>query len=128
MDIFKIVAFSIVSVIFITILKSVKKDDFALVVTIIAALAMFGVLLLKLEDITTMLTNLINKSGINKDYLTLLLKVTGISYIIELVTNICKDAGSNSLASKVEMLGKISIVVLTIPILTSVVSLVLEIL
>lgn len=128
MDIFKIVAFSIVTVIFITILKSVKKEDFALIVTIVASIVMFGLLLLKLEYVTDMLNTLINKSGINKDYLTLLLKVAGISYIIELATNICKDAGSSSLASKVEMLGKISIVVLTIPILTSVVSTVLEIL
>ena len=128
MDIFKIVAFSIVAVVFITILKSVKKDDFALMVTIAASLVMFGVLILKLEDITTLLNNLIAKSGINKDYLTILLKVTGISYVIELATNICKDAGNNSIASKVEMLGKISIVVLTIPILTSVLNTVLEIL
>lgn len=128
MDVFKIAMFSIVAVLLITVLKSVKKDDFALTVTVIASLLMFSFLLLKLENITELLTNLINKSGINKDYLTLLLKVTGISYIIELATNICKDAGSSSLASKVEMLGKISIVILTIPILTSVVSTVLDIL
>ena len=128
MDIFKIVAFSIVAVILITILKSVKKEDFALAMTIISSLILFTFVLAKLESITNLLTNLIEKSGINKDYLTLLLKVTGISYAVELATNICKDAGNSSIASKVEMLGKISIVVLTIPILTSVVTTVLEIL
>ncbi|MBQ8044023.1 MAG: stage III sporulation protein AD [Clostridia bacterium] len=128
MDVFKIVAFSIVAVLLITILKSVKKDDFALVATIIASLILFAFVLLKLESITELLTDLVEKSGINKDYLTLLLKVTGISYIMELATNICKDAANNAVASKVEMLGKISIVVLTIPILTSVISTVLEIL
>ena len=128
MDIFKVVAFSIVAVILITILKSVKKEDFALTITIIASLVLFAFVLAKLESITTLLTSLIEKSGINKDYLTLLLKVTGISYVVELATNICKDAGNTSIASKVEMLGKISIVVLTIPILTSVVSTVLQIL
>lgn len=128
MDIFKIAAFSIVAVLLVTTLKSVKKDDFALVATIIASLILFTFVLLKLESITALLTDLVEKSGINKDYLTLLLKVTGISYIIELATNICKDAGNNAVASKVEMLGKISIVVLTIPILTSVISTVLEIL
>lgn len=128
MGIFKIAAFSIVAVILIIVLKSVKKEDFALVATIIAALILFSLVILKLESITDLLTSLVNKSGINKDYLALLLKVTGISYVIELVTNICKDAGNAAIASKVEMLGKISIVVLTIPILTSVISTVLEIL
>lgn len=128
MDVFKISAFSIVAVLLITTLKSVKKEDFALVATIIASLILFAFVLLKLESITSLLTDLVEKSGINKDYLTLLLKVTGISYIIELATNICKDAGNSAVASKVEMLGKISIVVLTIPILTSVISTVLGIL
>jgi len=128
MDIFKIALLSILAVLLITILKSVKKDDFALVITIIAAIIMFGLVIVKLESITSLLENLVEKSGINKDYLTLLLKVTGISYVIELATNICKDAGNIAIASKVEMIGKISIVVLTIPILTSVISAVLNIL
>ncbi len=128
MDIYKIVSLSIVAVLLITILKSVKKDDFALVVTIITAIILFTLVLLKLESITLLLESLVEKSGINKEYLTLLLKVTGISYVIELASNICKDAGNSAIASKVEMLGKISIVVLTIPILTSVISTVLNIL
>jgi len=128
MEIFKIVAFSIIAVMLIMTLKSAKREDFALVVTIIASVILFTFVLLKLESITILLNNLIEKSGINKDYLTLLLKVTGISYIIELTTNICKDAGNSSIASKVEMLGKISIVILTIPILTSVLSTVIDIL
>lgn len=127
MEIFKIVSFAIISVLMITILKSIKKDDFALVLTIITSIILFGVLLVKLEGITTLLENIISKAGINKEYLTLLFKVTGISYVVELATNICKDAGSSSLAAKLEMIGKISIVVLTIPILTSVVSVILEI-
>ena len=128
MDIYKIVALSIVAVLLITILKSVKKDDFALLVTIIAAVILFSLVLLKLESIISLLQSLVEKSGINKDYLMLLIKVTGISYVIELATNICKDAGNSAIASKVEMLGKVSIVVLTIPILTSVISTVINIL
>ena len=128
MDIYKLVALSIVAVILITILKSVKKDDFALIVTIITAVILFTLVLVKLESIMSLLEGLVQKSGINKEYLTLLLKVTGISYVIELATNICKDAGNSAIASKVEMLGKLSIVVLTIPILTSVISTVLNIL
>ena len=128
MDIYKIVALSIVAVLLITILKSVKKEDFALIITIIISVILFTLVLVKLESITVLLESLVQKSGINKEYLTLLLKVTGISYVIELATNICKDAGNSAIASKVEMLGKISIVVLTIPILTSVISTVLNIL
>lgn len=128
MDVYKIVALSIVAVLLITILKSVKKDDFALIITIIASVILFTLVLVKLEGIISLLESLVQKSGINKEYLTLLLKVTGIAYVIELATSICKDAGNSAIASKVEMLGKISIVALTLPILTSVISTVLNIL
>lgn len=128
MDIFKIVALSIVSVIIITILKSVKKEDFALLITVVASIILFGFIIIKLEGVLSLLEDLVQKSGINQEYLTLLLKVTGISYIIELATNICKDAGNSSIASKIEMFGKVSIVVLTIPVITAVLSVILDIL
>ena len=128
MDIVKIIAFSIVAIVVIVILKSIKREDFALYVTIIAAVIIFALVLIKLQDIIDMLNSLISKSGINEEYLIILLKVTGISYIIELASNICKDAGSSALSSKLEMVGKVSIVILTIPILTSVLSVILEIL
>jgi len=127
MEIFKIIAFSIVSVIFIMILKSMKRDDFAVILTVISSVVLFGLVIFRLESIISLLNDLVNKSGINKEYLVLLLKVTGITYIVELATNICKDAGNNSIASKVEMFGKLSIVILTIPILTAVISTILDI-
>lgn len=127
MEIFKLVAFSIVSVIFIMMLKSMKRDDFAVIVTVISAVVLLGVVMAKLESVISLLNDLVNKSGINKEYLILLLKVTGISYIVELATNICKDAGNNSIASKLEMIGKLSIVTLTVPILTAVISTILDI-
>lgn len=128
MEIFKVIGFSILSLVVIITLKSVKKDDFALILTIISSVIILVFCLTKLEGIVELLESLVNKAGINSDYLKVLLKVTGISYIIELTSNICKDAGSEALASKIEMTGKIFIVALTIPILTSVVSAITEIL
>ena len=127
MEIFKIVAISIIAVLLITVLKTTKREDFSVILTIIASILLFTFAILKLEDVIELLNNIINKSGINKEYLKLLIKVTGITYIIEIASNICKDAGSSALATKVEMLGKLSIVVLTIPIITSVVSVITEI-
>ena len=126
MEIFKIVGFVFVALIFIVILKSLKREDMALYVTIISSIMLFSYLVCKLDNIVQLLNNLIKTSGINSSYLMILLKVTGISYVIEFAVNICKDAGSLSLASKVEMFGKVSIVILTIPILTSTLEVVLN--
>lgn len=128
MEIFKVVGFVLVALSLVIVLKSSKKDDFALLVIIISSVVLLGYLILQLEDIVNILNELVLKSGIDSEYLKLLLKVTGIVYVVELASNICKDAGSNVLASKMEMVGKISIVVITIPILSSVISVVMDIL
>lgn len=50
-------------------------------------------------------------------YLGTLLKMVGIAYIAEFASGICKDAGFSSLGMQVEMFGKLSIMVMSAPVL-----------
>ena len=50
-------------------------------------------------------------------YLGTLLKMAGIAYIAEFASGICKDAGFSSLGMQVEMFGKLSIMVMSAPVL-----------
>lgn len=125
MDIFKIIGVAIIALIMILILNKTNKE-ISVVITILASVILLSFVVLKLDNVITMLKELASKSGINTEYLLLLIKVTGIAYIVELTKNICVDAGSSSLATKVEIAGKVSIVVLTIPLISTVISLILE--
>ena len=55
--------------------------------------------------------------GDGADYLKILLKVVGITYICEFSSGICKDAGYSSVASQIELLGKLSVLFSGLPIL-----------
>ncbi len=57
-------------------------------------------------------------------YLSVLIKMTGIAYVCEFATSLCKDAGCQTLASQVELIGKLSMMVLSMPIVTSLAELV----
>ena len=46
------------------------------------------------------------------DYIGVLVKMLGISYICELSSGICKDAGYNSIATQIVIVGKITIMTL----------------
>ena len=118
MDIFKIVAFAIVATILIVILKEQRKE-MALKLTIIAAMGIILFAISEISEIVNLLNNLAEKSGINKDYLLIIIKVTGIAYIVEFGKNICQDAGQSAIATKLEMAGKVIIVSLSIPIISS---------
>ena len=58
-------------------------------------------------------------SFINIDlvYIGTLLKMLGITYLAEFSSGICKDAGYQTIATQIEMFGKIMILVLSMPIL-----------
>ena len=54
-------------------------------------------------------------------YLTILVKVIGITYICEFCAGICKDAGFGSVADQIEILGKLSVMFAGLPILMAVI-------
>lgn len=122
MEIFKVVGFSIVSVVLIVLLKEEKKE-MALLLTIVSGICILVFVLSKLTPIIDMLNSLINNSGINKDFLVIILKITGIAYLVEFGKNICVDAGQSAIATKLEMAGKVIIVSLSLPLITTLVNL-----
>ena len=125
MEVTKIVGFAIFATILIVILKENKKE-FALVLSIAAGILILLFSLDKMNGIISMLYDLVEKSGINSSFLVIILKVTGIAYLVEFGKNICTDAGQSAIATKLEIAGKILIVSISLPIFTSLISVVTE--
>ena len=121
MEIIKIVGVSIFAVIMIIILKG-YRPEMALVLSIVTGIGIMLFAIYKMSSVINILNDLVTKSGINKDFLLIIIKVIGIAYIVEFGKNICIDAGQNSIATKLEMAGKVIIVVLTIPLISSLVN------
>lgn len=120
-DIFKIVAFAIVSVVLILLIKQ-QKPEIALLLTIVSSIALLLFSLNQMAGVFELLEELVSKSGINKEFLKIILKITIIAYIVEFGKNICVDAGQSAIATKLEMAGKVVIVVLSLPIIGSLVN------
>ena len=55
------------------------------------------------------------------DYFGIILRVLGISFIVQIGADICRDLGEDSIASKVEFAGKAAILVIILPVLQSVI-------
>lgn len=54
-------------------------------------------------------------------YLSVLLKVIGITYICEFAAGICKDGGFSAVADQIETLGKLSVMFAGLPILFAII-------
>ena len=55
-----------------------------------------------------------------------MLKIIGLGYLIEFSANVCRDSGNNSIADKVVLAGKIMIFVISMPIISNLFEMILE--
>jgi stage III sporulation protein AD len=126
MEITKIVAFAFIALFIVLILRD-RKQDVAVQISIIAGIMIFLFMASKITAVLQFLQQLAVKANIDFIYLNTVLKILGIAYLSSFCSEICRDAGESSLASKVEFSGKILILVLAIPILMAVLQSILKI-
>ena len=127
MEIFKIVGIGIVSCVIVLVVKQLKPE---LSVTVIVATTVFMLIyILKyFTQIFAIFDTIVEKTGINKDLFTILIKIIGVGYLTEFGASICDDTGNSSIASKVILGGKIAIFIMAIPIITNLFNLILDLL
>lgn len=127
MDIAKIIAIALISVILISILKQ-HRPEFATYASIIAGAIIIYFIVEEFTPVITMLQNLSFKMGVSSKFLIILLKITGIAYLTEFGSSLCKDSGETAIATKVELAGKVLIISLSIPIITTLIETVFKLL
>ena len=63
---------------------------------------------------------------INLTYVSVLLKLIGIAYICEFASGICKDAGYQSVSGQIEMAGRVSMLLISLPVMRSIIQTISE--
>ena len=114
----KIAAVAVMAAILAAWIKTVKPD-YGVWIVFGAGIFLGFSALLKLETIIGELQYLQGYFTGYGTYFKLLIKIIGITYLAEFSADLCKDAGANTLASQIELFGKLSILVLCMPIMTS---------
>jgi len=126
MEILQIVAIGIIATLLAITLRQ-QKPELAIYISIAAGLFIFFLIIGKLSGVVDLLNKMVQKSQIDTIYLSTLLKIIGIAYITEFGANICRDAGEGAIASKIELGGKVIIMVMALPILVGLMEVILKI-
>lgn len=117
-ELLKIVGVAFITSITALLLKGTKPElSFCVTVTGIIIILLF--LLDALQNTVAVFSKITQITGIENGLLKVLLKIVGVGYITEFSAGILNDFGSNSLADKVVLGGKITIVMLSIPVIES---------
>ncbi len=127
MEIIQIVGLGIVTTILVVLLRE-DRPEIALQMSIVVGAIIFLRMIDEILAIIEYLRDLSSKANISNLYISTVFKIIGIAYIAEFGSQICKDAGSFSIASKIEFGAKVFILVLSFPVLMAVMDLIIKIL
>ena len=93
------------------------KTEYSTYISVVLGILIFGGILGYLEILIHAFDKLEEDLDLDYAYVAILLKMLGITYVSELVSAICKDAGYQSVALQIEIFARLGIMVLCIPIL-----------
>ena len=127
MEIVKIIGIGLIALIIIIIMKQ-YKPEFAIYISIISGILILMLVMDKLTGIIGLLNSVASKSGVNKEFLFILIKITGITLLTEFAVSVCKDSGETAIANKIDLGGKVIVIAMSVPIISVVLETVLEIL
>lgn len=123
----QIVGLGLIATILILVLKE-QKPLFAFLLAMCTGIIIFLYLVEKIGGIISVLQELAESSGVNMVYLKTILKIIGIAYIAEFGAQIVRDAGQESIASKIELAGKVLIMVSAVPIISVIIETIMKLL
>lgn len=105
MDIFKIILIAFLGTILCVVLKETRKD-IAMIVALATVLIIMAFGINYITGIIDVIQQLANKAGLPDNFLSIILKIIGIAYVVEFASDICKDAGQEAISSKIQFAGK----------------------
>lgn len=108
----------------------VKKynSEYSIFIGVIAGIFILGTVLAEMAPSIKKISELISISGIETENVKILFKTLGICFLVQFASDSCNDAGESSLASKIELAGKVMIITMVLPLFEQVIKIVMELL
>lgn len=115
----KVVGIVLTALIINIVLKNYSKE-FTFLINIVCTIIIFALISKDLKGIVDRLTSISNEISVLLPYIKIMLKILGISMIAQLLSDLCRDNGENTLANQTELSAKIIILVTALPLFTTI--------
>jgi stage III sporulation protein AD len=125
-EVFQIVGIGLIAAILAVLIKE-HRPEIAIQVSVVTGLIIIMLVIFKLASVLEQLQGLARRINVDIVYISTIFKIVGIAYIAEFGAQVCRDAGETSIASKIELAGKVIIMVLAVPILMALLDLIISI-
>lgn len=93
------------------------KTEYGIYMSVGISLFLFLSIVGRLEEIVDAVRQISGRIDMDISYIGTLLKMLGVTYVAEFSSGICKDSGYQTIASQIEIFGKLTILVMSLPVL-----------
>ncbi|MBE5931535.1 MAG: stage III sporulation protein AD [Lachnospiraceae bacterium] len=114
----KVVLIGLVAVFAVLLLK-VGKPEYAMAVSLAACVLILLFAGGTLTSVVGDLKKLFSYITLPDGYLKILFKILGVAYLAEFGSALCKDAGQSAISGQIELVGKLTILAISMPVVTS---------
>ena len=125
--IFKIILIGLITCVATMIVKPIRSD-FSIIIAIVGGIIIIFLMINYLTGIFEIFKKIINLTGTSSNIYAFLIKIIAIGYLIEFTAGLCSDTGNSGLGDKVLLGGKIIIMVMSLPIITNILQIIMELL
>ena len=123
MSVFAVAGAVIIAAVLAVMLRS-YKPEYALVISLVVSVGVIALLIPYLKDILRFLESASRAVSGAEERIKRVIKALGVAILTGLAGDLCRDCGEGSMASRVELLGKVTIIVLALPLATELLNLV----
>ncbi|MGE5674247.1 MAG: stage III sporulation protein AD [Mycobacterium leprae] len=123
----KIVGIGLLAGMLISLIRQ-QKPELAMPLALATGAMIFLLMLSRVMQVVDVFQTLGAKAKLDQVYLNNVLKIIGIAYVADFGSQVLQDAGEKSVANKIELAGKILIMLLAVPILLAIMDAVLKLL
>ena len=119
MDLLKVLGVAVSAALLCAALRP-SRPEMAVVTALAAGIMLLLMMSGSLRNVIDSLTRIADNAGLSAAHFGVVLRVIGMAYLSEFAVSACKDAQETALAAKVEMAGRLAMVAISLPLLTSV--------
>ena len=116
MDIIKVGILGVAAVLMAIPLRK-EKQEYSMFLSMAVCICIFIYIITKVQIVLEFVEKLEGMIAIDSTYIGLVIKMVGITYAAEFAVNVCRDSGYGAIAGQIENFAKMSILVVSLPVL-----------
>jgi stage III sporulation protein AD len=127
MYLLSIIGFCIVSAVLLTVVRQ-YKPEYAMLLSVACGVVLLFSVVSEILGIVDTITEITQKAAISSESIAILVKSLGICYIAQLAKDCCADSGETSLANKIDIVARVALAVLSLPLITQILNIITDLL